>query len=81
MDNKNDLDIKPNFEGGGGRWDGEDIITLHVEDQLFLLSFKIEKKTIFRKLMRNYCNKKGLDLGAVRFRYEIFLNKQSNIRL
>ena len=34
MDNKNDLDIKPKFEGGGGRWDGEDIITLHVEDQL-----------------------------------------------
>ena len=67
MDNKNDLDIKPNFEGGGGRWDGEDIITLHVEDQLFLLSFKIKKKTIFRKLMRNYCNKKGLVFNRFRF--------------
>ena len=32
-----------------------------------LLSFKIKKKTHFRKLMTSYCNRKQLDFNAVRF--------------
>ena len=81
-DNKNDLDIKsqsqPNSEEAGGG--GEDNITLQVQDQGGdTVSFKIKKKTNLRKLMTAYCNKKGLDLKAVRFRYEIYLNNQNDL--
>ena len=40
---------------------------------LSLLSFKIKKKTTLRKLMAAYCNKKGLDLQAVRFWYVLII--------
>ena len=48
---------------------GADDITLTVQDQAGgEVSFKIKRKTPFRKLMAEYCKRKNLDFKAVRFR-------------
>ena len=50
--------------------DPEENIKLLVQDQTGeSVQFMIKRKSKFRKMMDAYCNRKNLDLKAVRFRY------------
>ena len=67
MEDKKDL-ILP--RGPGPATDAEDNITLEVKDPSGgdSLEFKIKRKTILRKMMVAYCDRKRLDFGTVKFR-------------
>ena len=66
MEDKKDL-ILP--RGPGPATDAEDNITLEVKDPSGgdSLEFKIKRKTILRKMMVAYCDRKRLEFGTVKF--------------
>ena len=55
--------------GPGPATDAEDNITLEVKDPSGgdSLEFKIKRKTILRKMMVAYCDRKRLEFGTVKF--------------
>ena len=66
MEDKKDL-ILP--RGPGPATDAEDNITLEVMDPSGgdSIQFKIKRKTILRKMMVAYCDRKRLEFGTVKF--------------
>lgn len=62
MTEENDTNIKP---------EGNEHINLKVTGQdRSVVQFKIKHKTPLRKLMSAYCDRAGLNIGAVRFRFD-----------
>ena len=62
MPEENDINIKP---------EGNEHINLKVTGQDgSVVQFKIKHKTPLRKLMSAYCDRAGLNIGAVRFRFD-----------
>ena len=69
MDTEDKKNILPPSQSSQEEDGADDSITLTVQDQAGgEVSFKIKRKTPFRKLMAEYCKRKNLDFKAVRFR-------------
>ena len=65
MEDKKNIPLTP----APAQDEGNENITLVVQDQAGgELSFKIKRKTPFRKLMSEYCKRNNLDINVVRFR-------------
>ncbi|XP_033631879.1 small ubiquitin-related modifier 2-like [Asterias rubens] len=57
------------LKGSGGQ--GKDQILVKVKGQdNSIIQFKIKKGTPFRKLMTAYCEKQGVQLDSMRFRFD-----------
>jgi len=66
-----DTENKPNEDTKGEQATGTEHVNLKVCGQDgSVVQFKIKKNTQLRKLMAAYCDRQGLDINQIRFRFD-----------